>query len=413
MAKRIALINGTLITPFREISGGFILIKDNLIEEIGHMGQMDETTFPENTHIIDVKGSYISPGFIDSHLHGAFGGSVMSATEKDLQIMAQGLAQCGTTSFLPTTLSAPWDEVIGAVDCISRVMKRDLQGARILGIHLEGPYINLEQKGAQNPEYIYPPAPEQYLPLLNDYPEIIRVTAAPEIPGGMELAQELRRRKIVVAIGHSSATYQQVLQAIENGYSHVTHMFSGMSGIKRIKGYRISGVIESTLLLDELTTELIADGHHLPPSLMKLVLHCKGMEKVCLVTDSMTAAGLGPGKYELGGLEVIVEPNIPKEFEIPTQENNYVAKLTDRSSFASSVSTMDKLIKNMIRYCDLSIREAVQLVTYNVAKIQNLDNEIGILADNKKADITVFDNNVDIEMTIVGGKMMYSSKKIR
>ena len=409
MAKRIALINGKLLTPFREISEGFVLIKDNLIEKIG---QMEEIVFPENTQLIDVKSSYISPGFIDSHLHGAFGGSAMSATEEDLQAMAQGLAQCGTTSFLPTTLSAPWDEVIKAVDCISRAMKRDLQGARILGVHLEGPYVNLEQKGAQNPEYIYPPDPEQYLPLLNNYPDIIRVTAAPEIPGGMELAQELRRRKIVAAIGHSSATYQQVLQAIENGYSHVTHMFSGMSGIKRIKGYRISGVIESTLLMDELTTELITDGHHLPPSLMKLVLHSKGMDKVCLVTDSMDAAGLGPGKYSVGGLEVIVEANIPDEFEIKVQDNNYVAKLTDRTSFASSVSTMDKLIKNMIRHCDLSIRQAVQLATYNVAKIQHLEDEIGILAENRKADIVVFDSNINIKMTAVNGEIIFNKIKI-
>lgn len=406
MLEHIALINGKLITPFREISEGFVLIKDNIIEKIG---QMEEALFSENTKVIDVKGSYVSPGFIDSHLHGAFGGSVMSATEKDLQIMAQGLVQCGTTSFLPTTLSAPWDGVIKAVDCIYEVMKKDLPGARILGVHIEGPYVNLEQKGAQNPKYIYPPDPEQYLSLLDDYPIVNRVTAAPEIPGGMELAQELKRRNIVAAIGHSSATYQQVLQAIENGYSHVTHMFSGMSGVKRIKGYRISGVIESTLLLNELTTELIADGHHLPPSLMKLVLNCKGMDRVCLVTDSMAAAGLGPGKYELGGLEVVVESDIPQEFEIPTQENNYVAKLTDLSAFASSVSTMDKLIKNMIRHCDLSIREAVQLVTYNAAKIQHLENEIGILAENKKADIVVFDNNVNIKMTIVNGKIAHST----
>jgi len=406
MTSHIALLNGKLITPFREIDKGFVLIKDDLIEKIGKMG---EAIIPEGTRTIDVQGMYISPGFIDSHLHGAFGGSVMSASKKDLQKMAQGLIKHGTTSFLPTTLSAPWEEIIKAVDCISQTMKKDLLGARILGVHIEGPYINLEQKGAQNPEHIYPPDPEQYLPLLDKYPAIIRITAAPEVPGGLELGQELKRRNIVAAIGHSNASYQQVLAAIENGYSHVTHMFSGMSGIQRIKGYRISGVIESTLLLDELTTELIADGHHLPPSLMKLVLRCKGMDKVCLVTDAMTAAGLGPGKYELGGLEVIVEADIPKEFEIPTQENNYVAKLTDRSVFASSVSTMDKLIKNMIKHCDLSIRQAIQLATYNVAKIQGLENKMGILAEGKKADITIFDRELNIKMTFVDGKGLYES----
>ncbi|MGE4413582.1 MAG: N-acetylglucosamine-6-phosphate deacetylase, partial [Candidatus Caldatribacteriota bacterium] len=357
MEKHIALLHGKLITPFREIDEGFVLIKDDLIEKIG---PMKEAVIPEGTQTIDVRGRYIAPGFIDSHLHGAFGGSVMAATENDLKLMAQGLVRCGTTSFLPTTLSAPWDDIIKTVDCISQAMKKDLQGARILGVHIEGPYLNLEQKGAQNPEYIYPPDPDQYLPLLDKYPSIIRVTAAPEVPGCLELGRQLRKRNIVAAIGHSNATYQQVLEAVENGYSHVTHMFSGMSGVKRIKGYRISGVIESTLLLDELTTELIADGHHLPPSLMKLVLHCKGRDKVCLVTDAMSAAGMGPGRYDLGGLEVIVESDIPVEFEISTQENNYVAKLTDRQSFASSVSTMDKLVKNIINYCDLSIRQTIQ-----------------------------------------------------
>ncbi len=228
MENCIALLNGKLITPFREINEGCVLIKGKLIAKVG---KMDEMTLPEDTEIIDVKGRYITPGFIDSHLHGAFGGSVMAATENDFKLMAQGLVRCGTTSFLPTTLSAPWDDIIKTVDCISQAMKKDLQGARILGVHIEGPYLNLEQKGAQNPEYIYPPNPDQYLPLLDNYPSVIRLTAAPEVAGGLELGQELRKRNMVAAIGHSNATYPQVLEAIENGYSHVTHMFSAMSGI--------------------------------------------------------------------------------------------------------------------------------------------------------------------------------------
>ncbi len=406
MEKYIAITNGILLTPFREISQGCVLIKGKTIEKVG---KTDEIEIPEGAKIIDVQGMYISPGFIDTHLHGAFGGSVMSGSEKDLQQMAQGLVKCGTTSFIPTTLSASWNDIIQSVDCISRAMQKDLQGSKILGIHVEGPYVSLEQKGAQNPEHIYFPKPEQYLPLLEEYPNIIRLTAAPEVPGGLELGQELRKRNIVAAIGHSNASYQQVLKAVENGYTHVTHMFSGMSGIQRIKGYRISGVIESTLLMGELTTELIADGHHLPPSLIKLVLHSKGMEKVCLVTDSMSAAGMGPGKYELGGLEVIVEADIPEEFEIATQENNYVAKLTNRQSFASSVSTVDRLVRNMINFVDLNIRQAVQMVTYNTAKIQGIEDKIGILSENKKADIAVFDKNVDIKMTIVNGEILYKS----
>jgi len=405
MEKYIALTNCILLTPFREIKQGCVLIKDELIEKVG---KAEDIKIPESTKIIDVKGMYISPGFIDTHLHGAFGGSAMPCKENNLRKMAQGLVKCGVTSFVPTTLSGPWNIIVDSVECITEAMKKDLKGSKILGIHLEGPYVNLEQKGALNPEGIYPPNPEQYIPLLDKYPEIIRMTAAPEVPGSLELGQELKKRGVVAAIGHSNATYQQVVKAVENGYTHATHMFSSMSGLHRVKAYRISGVIESTLLLDELTTELIADGHHLPPSLMKLVLHSKGMDKVCLVTDSMAAAGLGPGKYELGGLEVIVEADIPEEFEIPTQERNYVAKLTDRSAFAGSVSTMERLVKNMVNFVDLSIREAVQMATYNAAKIQGLDNDLGVLAKNKKADITVFDDNIDVKMTIVDGEILYN-----
>ncbi len=404
MRNCIALINGKVITPFREIDKGCVLIEGEFIKEVG---EVNEIKITNDAQVIDVKGKYISPGFIDLHLHGAFGGAVMASTEKDLILMAQGLVKCGTTSFLPTTLSGPWDEIVQSVDCINKTMQKDLKGAKILGVHLEGPYFSMEQKGAQNPEYIIPPDPEQYLPLLEKYPCIVRVTAAPEIPGCLELGQELRRRRIIAAIGHSNAIYQQVVEAVENGYTHVTHMFSGMSGLHRVNAYRISGVIESTLLLDELTTEIIADGHHLPPSLMKLVLKAKGMDKVCLVTDSMSAAGLGPGKHNVGGLDVVVESDIPEEFEIPIQDKNYVAKLEDRLSFAGSVSTMDQLVRNMVKFVGLSVSQAVKLVTYNPAKMQGIDDKIGILTKNKKADIIVFDQDINIKMTMVNGEILH------
>lgn len=406
MRNCIALTNGKVITPFREIDKGYVLIEGKFIKEVG---ELNEIKITNDTQVIDVKGKYISPGFIDLHLHGAFGGEVMASTEKDLKLIAQGLVKYGTTSFLPTTFSGPWNNIIESVDCINKTMQKDLKGAKILGVHLEGPYFSLEQKGAQNPKYIISAKPEQYLPLLDKYSCIIKVTAAPEIPGCIELGQELRKRKIIAAIGHSNAIYQQVLEAVENGYTHVTHMFCAMSGLHRVKSYRISGVIESTLLIDELTTEMIADGHHLPPSLMKLVLHSKGMDKVCLVTDSMSATGLRPGNYSLGGLDVVVESDIPDVFEIPIQEKNYVAKLEDRLFFAGSVATMDQLIRNMVKFVGLNVCNAVKLATYNPAKMQGLDDKIGILTKNKKADITVFDDDINIKLTLVDGKILYNS----
>ena len=402
--QSILLARGKIITPLREICPGAVLVEGDTIRDLGPAEKVDA---PTNARVIDVKGSWIAPGFIDLHLHGSWGGDVMAASLEDLTQMQEGLMRGGVTSFLPSTLSAPFEQIVKAIESVEKAMGREVRGAKILGVHLEGPYFNLEQKGAQNPEHIVPPRPEDYLPILEKHPSVIRVTAAPEIPGGLELGQELRRRGIVAAIGHSNATYQEVLRAVENGYTHVTHVFSGMSTVRRVSAYRVSGVVEATLILDELTTEMIADGHHLPPSLMKLVLRCKGMDRVCLVTDAMKAAGLGPGRYTLGGLDVIVESEIPDVFEVRSQEGNYVAKLSDRSAFASSVATMDQLLRVAVKHLGLSIPEAVKLITLNPARMQKVDHERGMLAKGMKADITVFDDDLRVQMTIVEGKICY------
>jgi len=407
MGQAILLTNGKIITPLRQINRGAILIEGNAIKDLG---PSDKIKIPEKAQVIDVKGMWISPGFIDLHLHGSWGGDVMAASLDDLTRMAEGMVRGGVTSFLPSTLSGPLRGIVKAVECIEGAMDKERKGAKILGVHLEGPFFNPEQKGAQNPEYIIPPTPEDYLPILDKHPSIIRVSAAPEIPGALELGQELRRRGIVASIAHSNATYQEVVRAVECGYTHATHIFSGMSTVRKMNAYRVSGVVEAVLVIDELTTEMIADGHHLPPSLMKLVLRCKGMEKVCLVTDAMMAAGLGPGKYTLGGLEVIVESAIPDVFEIPTLEGNYVAKLTDRSAFASSVATMDQMLKVVVMYLGLSIADAIKLVTLNPARMQKIDHERGLLAQGMKADITVFDDDLTIRLTMVEGKIQQSAE---
>ena len=404
--KVTVLKNGIVLTPIREIHDGVVLIEG---EKIKTLGTRARVKIPAEAEIIDVNGAYISPGFIDLHLHGAWGGDVITGSEQDLLTMSEGLVRGGATAFLPTTLSGPLKQITKAVECIQGTMKKELPGAKILGAHLEGPYFNMSQKGAQNPAYIIRPQPEDYLPLLDTYSCIKRVSAAPELPGALELGQELKHRQIVASIAHSDATYQEILTAIENGYTHVTHIYSGMSGVRRVSAYRVTGVIESVLLLNELTTEMIADGHHLPPSLMRLVLKTKGLDKVCLVTDSMAAAGLGPGQYDLGGLKVIVESDIPEAFEIPTEERNYVAKLTDRSAFASSVATMDQLVRNMVKYVGLNIADAIKLVTINSARMQCPEKEIGVLAEGMKADVTVFDQEINIKMTMVDGKIKFKA----
>jgi len=402
--KTLVFKNAKIITPLRVIDNGVLVAEGGKISSLG-LG--DEMKIPKNARIVDVDGKYLAPGFIDIHLHGGGGADTMDATQEAMEKLSVAHAKGGATSIVPTTTSAPMDDIIKAVKVIELVKKRTLPGAQVLGAHIEGPYFSMEQKGAQNPEYLKNPKSEEYLRLLDEYNCILRVSAAPELEGGLKLGRELKKRGIVASIAHTNATYQDVLAAIEAGYTHVTHMYSGMSGLKRINAYRISGVIESTLLLDELTTEVIADGHHLPPSLIKLIIKAKGIDRVSVITDAISAAGLGPGKYCVGGLDAIVEANVAEEFEVPEEKGNYVAKLLSRDSFAGSVATMDRCVRNIVKLVGLSIQDALKMATLNPAKVVGVDDKKGSLAKGKDADMLIFDEDVNAIMTVVGGRVVY------
>ncbi len=400
----IAFKNARIITPVRIIDNGVLVVSD---DKISYVGPEDEIKILKNVKVIDLTSKYLAPGFIDIHLHGGGGADTMDATQEAIEKISVTHARGGSTSIVPTTITAPIEDMIRAIENIELVRKRRLPGAQVLGIHLEGPYFSIEQRGAQNPEFLKEPKSEEYLEFLNKYRCILRVSVAPEVKGGLELGRELKRRGIVASIAHTNATYQDILTAVEAGYTHVTHMYSGMSGMKRVDAYRISGAIESTLLLDELTTELVADGHHLPPSLMKLIIKAKGLDKVSVITDAMSAAGLRSGKYSLGGLNVVVEANVAEEFEVPEKEGNYVAKLLSRDSFASSVATMDRCVRNMVKLVGLSIQDAVKMATINPAKVMGVDDKKGSLGKGKDADMVIFDKEINIIMTIVGGRIVY------
>lgn len=335
----------------------------------------------------------------------------MDATEEAMEKISAAHARGGATSILPTTLTAPIEDIKKAVEAIGGAKEKEFPGARILGVHLEGPYFSPEQAGAQNPEFLKEPEEKEYLELLHRYNFILRVSCAPEIKGALALGRELKKRRILASVAHSNATYQDMLCAIEAGYTHVTHMYSGMSGLKRINAYRISGVIESTLLLDELTTEVIADGHHLPPSLLRLIVKTKGVDKVCLITDAMSAAGLGPGSYSIGGLDAVVQANVAEEFEVPEEEGNYVAKLPARDAFAGSVATIDRCVRNMVKLANFSTQDAVKMATINPARFIRMDERIGSVVEGKTADLVIFDEDINIMMTVVGGRIVFNRRK--
>lgn len=398
--------NAKIITPMRVIDNGVLIVEHGKISSIGPEAGVK---IPQGIKVIDAADKYLAPGFIDIHLHGGGGADVMDGTEEAIEKISKVHAKGGVTSIVPTTSTAPLDKILKALRNIGIAKRKVLKGAQVLGAHIEGPYFSTEQRGAQNPEFIKNPKPEEYLRFLDECDCILRVSAAPELEGGLELGRELRKREIVASIAHTNATYQEVLTAIEAGYTHVTHMYSGMSGLKRINAYRISGVIESTLLLDELTTEVIPDGHHLPPSLMKLTIKAKGLDKVSVITDAICAAGLSPGKYSSGGLDVIVETNVAEEFEIPEEEGNFVAKLLTRDAFAGSVTTMDRCVRNMVKFVDLSMQDAIKMATVNPAKVIGVDDRKGSLTRGKDADIVVLDEGLSVIMTLVEGRVVYEN----
>ncbi|WP_205687671.1 N-acetylglucosamine-6-phosphate deacetylase [Clostridiisalibacter paucivorans] len=384
--------NGKVITEEGIIENGGVVIEKDKIKEI----------FTDNNHekysdyrVVDVQGKYISPGFIDIHTHGGGGHDFMDGTVDAIVQGAKAHMYHGTTSIVPTTLTSTMDTLYNTLDNVKLAKKDAKLCPNILGIHLEGPYFSFEQRGAQDPKYLKNPDKEEYTKILDYCDDIVRWTVAPELPGAMEMGRVLSKRGVVCSMGHSDAISEQVEEAFENGYNLVTHLYSGMSMVKRINAFRYAGMVEGAYLIDEMYVEVIADGMHLPASLLKLIYKVKGPDKICLVTDSMRAAGMPEGEYILGskdtGQRVIVEDG--------------VAKLIDRTAFAGSVATADRLVRNMVNLVDMPMEEAVKMMTINPAKVMRIYDQKGSIAPEKDADIIVFDENINIDTVMVQGKI--------
>lgn len=393
---RKILKNGTVITPIRTEKDSSVIIEDGKV--IAILPDSKLQTY-ENDQIIDVGGRYISPGFIDIHSHGGGGHDFMDGTVEAIVGAATSHVAYGTTTILPTTVTSTWDELDAMLEQFAKAQDEMVGGPNIAGVHLEGPYFSLEQKGAQDPRYIKDPDPREY-ERVAEYSHLVRRwTIAPELPGALEMGRFLSERGILCSIGHSNAIYEEVVEAVESGYSLVTHLFSGMSMVRRINAYRYAGVVESALLLDDLTVELIADGVHLPKSLLQLTYKVKGPDKICLVTDSMRGAGMPEGDSILGSLtdgqSVIIEDG--------------VAKLPDRSAFAGSVCTADRLIRTMVYTADVPLVDAVRMATLTPAKVLQLDQQKGKLAPGMDADIAVFDSEIEMYLVMVGGQVCFQA----
>ena len=390
----LKITNGILITPYRYIRGGTLVLEDGRIRGV-HERDVDVPGATE----FDAGGNYVSPGFIDIHVHGGGGHDFMDGTETAFLAIAELHARYGTTAMVPTTLTAEKDDLLHTLDVYERANQNNHRGASFLGIHLEGPYFAQSQRGAQDPRYIRNPDPREYEEILAYSSSIVRWSAAPELPGAIAFGRRLRDKGILAAVAHTDAVYDDVLAAYENGYSLATHLYSAMSGVTRRNAFRYAGVIESCLLLD-MDVELITDGVHLPAPLLKLVYKIKGADRTALITDAMRAAGMPEGESILGalknGLKVIVEDG--------------VAKLPDRSSFAGSVATTNQLVRTMVNVADVSLLDAVRMASTTPARIMGVENRKGTLMAGKDADIVIFDETVTVRATFVKGNLIYSNQ---
>ena len=392
--QRIKIYNGRIITEDRILPRGTLLVTDDIISIITE----DDISFDDAIEI-DAKGNYISPGFIDIHVHGGGGYDFMDGTGEAFLKIAETHARYGTTAMFPTTLTSEKEDLLQILELYEQADKKNIHGAQFMGMHLEGPYFALNQRGAQDAKYIRDPDPKEYKEILEHSCYIKRWSAAPELTGAIEFGKYITSKGILAAVAHTDAIYEEVLEAFENGYTLTTHLYSAMSGVTRRNAFRYAGVIESAYILDEMDVEIIADGVHLPSPLLKLVYKIKGPHRTALITDAMRAAAMPEGESVLGnlktGLKVIVEDG--------------VAKLPDRTSFAGSVATADRLVRTMIKLADVPLLEAVRMITKTPARIMKIDNKKGSLATGKDADILIFDEDINIKMTMVKGRIIYNS----
>lgn len=393
---RIKISNAKIVTPYRIIPQGSVLISGDIIAAVSE-GNIVAADALE----IDAKGKYVAPGFIDIHVHGGGGHDFMDGNESAFLKIAETHVKYGTTSMLPTTLTSEKEGLLETLTIYEEANRKNKSGSQFLGMHLEGPYFAMNQRGAQDPRYIRDPDPDEYREVIAHSSSIRRWSAAPELKGAIEFGRYLRKHGILAAVAHTDAIYEEVIDAFDNGYTLATHLYSGMSGVTRRNAFRYAGVIESAFLIDEMDVEIIADGVHLPAPLLKLVYKIKGADRTALITDSMRAAGMPPGNSILGnlknGLPVIVEDN--------------VAKLPDRTAFAGSVATADRLVRNMMSLADVSLIDAVRMMTSTPARIVGVADRKGALAQGKDADIVIFDEKINIETTIVKGKVVYSTNQ--
>lgn len=384
MTKTV-ITNAQIISRGKITLGKDVVVCDGKISDVVPQGSVFGNT-------VDAKGNYLSSGFVDIHVHGGGGADFMDGVSA-YEAACNTHAMHGTTSIVPTLLSADRQETLFAIKQYLQAKRRCKITNNLLGIHLEGPYLSPAMAGAMLPSQLRNPSEAEYMQLFDAAEgQLLRWTAAPELDGALRFGKEMSKRGVVMSIGHSNADIDVVRQACENGYSLVTHLYSACSSITRIGGFRHCGIVEAAYLLDDLNVEIIADGCHLPYELLQFVTKFKKTNKVSLITDAMRAAGQNVTQSFLGSATspqpVIIEDG--------------VAKLVDRTAFGGSIATCDRLVRTMV-LSGARLETAVQMMTENPINAVCPNLKKGKVQKGYDADLVIFDENVNVKKVMVGG----------
>lgn len=384
--KPLLLRDARIVLPDKVIERGTLLIDGAFISRTSQPG---ESGLPE----YDLSGLTLFPGFIDAHIHGAIGVDTMAASAADLNRVSYFLATCGVTGWLPTLVPAAAAEYARAIRSISEAANQN-SGARILGVHYEGPFVNSVQCGALHAEFFrtFSGASDlDDLPLLSDQRAKHMTTMAPEIAGGIELVRELTRRGWIVSLGHTRADFEILDKALGAGARHMTHFMNAMTPLH----HRAPGPIGWGLARDEVTCDFIADGVHLDREMLRLLLKLKNSDRLSLISDAVAAAGMGDGDFEIWG-------------ETITVKNGRTANA--RGSIAGSVITMLDAVRMMLSLGSSEV-EVAKMAASNPARLLGIDQECGSIEEGKRADLVALDGEGQVVLTLVGGTIVFDARK--
>ena len=391
---RFALINGRVILPQNVVTNKAVVVEGNQILSV-----VDASSLGTGIEKINVDGRYVTPGLIDIHTHGALGHTFNEPTTEAFSTIAEENARRGITSLLATLTTAPIPDLVAGLVFASQWTHEHHTGAQVLGVHMEGPYFNPAQAGAQDPANLRTPDDGTPDILLEHHDVIHIMTYAPELPGALELTARLTRLGIVPAAGHSSAQDTDVLAAMERGLRHIIHIWSGQSTTVREGPWRKPGLLEASLAFDGLTVEMIADNRHLPPTLMKLAYKCIGQDRLCVISDASSGAGLPEGAhYRMGEMEYEVYAG--------------VGMMLDHSSFAGSTTLINQMVPVLTDAVGIPLAEAVRMVSLTPARVIGVDDHKGSLEAGKDADIAIFDDDFTAWRTMIGGRWAYAPQHI-